>query len=258
MIGLLFLVKSEQFGSLKRKIAYIFTNAVVNIAVVLLMSNFVHGLVYPQKDNIEITTYKNLRPGFDVNPDKQIQKILEQPIDFVVNLTIESVRTINVSLHTWIGFFGWESGFPNGMEILFMVLLLLTALFYDYKFATWERCFLPLLALSLSGLFLLSQHIHWGGVGDKILNEFLGKYFVPIFPLYFWSITGLLSNFMNKNNRLRLYFNTLVVIAFVAIYVDFWILFKLLENIFSNFWDCKLFVGLRQYAKDYSKSIKAR
>jgi uncharacterized membrane protein len=224
ILGLLFLVKSERFGSLKRKILYISSNVLVNLAVAVLLSQFIHGLIYPEAGNIYHTTYESMRPDYHVNPDLQTQRILERPIFFLTNLVTQSIGTVNNSLCSWVGYFGWESVIPNGLGVFLCILLAFFALFNDYKFKLWERCFLPLIALSMTMLFLLSQHLHWDAVGDYILNDFIGKYFIPIFPLYYWSISGLLAPFVQKNKRFFYGFNVLTVISFMVIYVDFWIL----------------------------------
>lgn len=224
VLGLLFLVKSAQFGSLKRKIVYISSNIVANLAVAALLSHFVHDLIYPESGNVFKTTYESLRPGYHVNPDLQIQHILERPIFFFVNWVTQSIGTVNNSFFSWMGSFGWESIIPNGLSAFFSILLLFLALFQNYKFRVWERFFLPLVALSMTMLFILSQHLHWDAVGDYILNDFIGKYFIPIFPLYFWSIAGLFAHFVQKNKRFFYYFNVLVIVGFIALYIDFLIL----------------------------------
>ncbi|MBL7813458.1 MAG: DUF2142 domain-containing protein [Saprospiraceae bacterium] len=224
ILGLLFLVKSPQFGGMIKKIYFIGFNIVLNLIVVLVINSHVHSLIYPIKGNIDWTTYEGLRPGYCVNPDQQIQLILEKPVGFIIDLAIKSVYAINNSLNSWIGCFGWESSIPNGLEGFFCLLLLSFVLLIGKKFAFWERVFLQLIPLSMIMLFLLSQHLHWGEVGAYILDDFNGKYFIPIFPLFYWSFSGLLSSFSQKKEQLVTFSKRFMVFAFVVLYIDFIIL----------------------------------
>jgi uncharacterized membrane protein len=65
-------------------------------------------------------------------------------------------------------------------------------------------------------LFLLSQHLHWACVGDEIIRNFGGKYYIPIYPLILFAITGLLSKrkfFANNREYVNLY---LVIITLIV------------------------------------------
>jgi uncharacterized membrane protein len=224
-IFLLILIKKEQFGSLKLKIVYITFSLIVNLSVAILLSNQVHSLVYPNAENINLTTYDNsLRPGYNVNPDLQTRLILDNPFLFLINLISSSAATIRASSGSWIGAFGWESTIPSGLTNFFWYFLVVVALFYKYNLKVWERFGLALVGFGMTMLFLLSTHLHWDGVGDFIEHNWGGKYFIPIFPLYFWAIAGLFSKFLKQNDKAFYYAKIIAVVAFIVIYVDFWIL----------------------------------
>jgi uncharacterized membrane protein len=224
ILFLLVLVPTDNFGSLKKQISFIGVNLVINLAVAVLWSSFIHGLIYPEKGNIQLNTYTNLRPGYYVNPDMQIQVILESPFYFLQNLLIAAFNTIPNASGSWVGKFGWDSGIPNGLEWIFLGGLILFALSQNYTFKIWERLWLVGIAFSMATLFILSQHLHWDNVGDFIEDEYMGKYYVAIFPLYFWSISGLFKGFVNKNKRLMPFVNGLMLTLFTVIFIDFWIL----------------------------------
>jgi uncharacterized membrane protein len=223
---LLLLIKKEQFGSLKLKVGYISFNLILNLGVAILLSNQVHRLVYPNPENINSTTYENsLRPGYDVNPDVQTRQIMADPFLFFKNLVISSAATIRTSSNSWVGGYGWDSIIPSGLTIFFWYFSVVVALFYKYNLKIWERFGLTFVGFGMTMLFLLSTHLHWDGVGDFIEHSWGGKYFIPIFPLYFWAIAGLFSNFLKQRDKVSYYAKVIAVVAFIVIYVDFWILF---------------------------------
>jgi uncharacterized membrane protein len=222
---LLLLIKKEQFGSLKLKISYISVNLILNLGVAILLSNQVHHLVYPNPENINWTTYENsLRPGYNVNPELQTRQIMADPFLFLKNLVSSSAATIRNSSNSWVGGYGWESALPSGLLIFFWYFLAVVALFYKYDLKIWERCGLAFIGFGMTILFLLSTHLHWDGVGDFIEHSWGGKYFIPIFPLYFWAIAGLFSKFLKQSEKVFYSAKIIAVVAFIVIYVDFWIL----------------------------------
>jgi uncharacterized membrane protein len=223
ILFILLLIKKEHFRTVNKKLSYIVFNLILNVTVVVLLSKQVHSLVYPIPNNIKVTTYKNLRDGYDVNPDAQTQLIINNPLLFFKNLSIQSAQTINKSGNSWIGGFGWNEVLPSGLLIFFWYLMVLYFLTNKSDFKISERVILVSIAFGMTALFLLSTHLHWDGVGDFIENGWGGKYYIPIFPLYFLSISGLLNNFFNFP-KLKTFLNWVIVFSFVIIYVDFLIL----------------------------------
>ena len=220
---LLLLVDKNKFGnSLKKKYGFIVFNLVINIALVIVWNNSVHRLIYP-KNNLTETTYTNLRDeaGLYVNPDLQIKRILQDVPTFVKNFIPASFDTYGYSYKRYISSFGWESwGIAEGLLIAFSILFLFYLILYsDIKFTKTESLLLLVIAHSMTTLFLLSQHLHWDTVGDKIGTFYLGKYFVPIYPLIFWAI----SSFFTFKFKIP-YFDKVVQLLYVVVFIDFFII----------------------------------
>ena len=224
ILFLLLFIEKEKFGSLKKKVTYIGFNGAINLALAVAWSQYVHTLVYPKSYNPSFTTYESLHLGFKVNPDLQTQFILQNPFVFLQNLIIKSSETVHNSYGSWIGSFGWESKLPSGLIDVMWYFLLIFVLFCDYKFKIWERVGLAMVAFGTTMLFLLSTHLHWDGVGDFIENGWHGKYYIPIFPLYFWALSGIFSNFVKDRKSILLGFKVFSILIFIAVYVDFAIL----------------------------------
>ena len=144
------------------------------------------------------TTYTHLRdePDVDVNPDLQIKRILQDVPTFIKNFIPASFDTYGYTFKRYISSFGWEGwGIPEVLLIAFSFLFLLYLILYiEVKF-TKRECFLLLaIAHSMTALFLLSQHLHWDTVGDKISTFYFGKYFIPIYPLIFFAISSFFTS----------------------------------------------------------------
>ena len=223
ILFLLVLVNKNRFGnSLKKKYGFIIFNLVLNIVLLLWWNNVVHHLIYP-KNSITETTYVNMRdePGLEVNPDLQIKRILQDVSTFIKNFISASFDTYGYTYKRYISSFGWESwGIAEGLLIAFSFLFLLYLILYsDVKFKKTEIFLLLVIAHTMTVLFLLSQHLHWDTVGDKISTFYLGKYFVPVYPLIFWAISSLFT-FKFKIP----YFDKVIQLLYVVVFIDFFII----------------------------------
>ena len=223
ILFLLILVDKNRFGnSLKRKYGFIILNLLLNIALILVWNNAVHRLIYP-KNNITETTYTNMRdePGLYVNPDLQVQRILQDVPTFIKNFIPATFDTYGYTYKRYISSFGWESwGIAEGLLVAFSFLFLVYLIIYsEVKFTKTESLLLLAIAHAMTALFLLSQHLHWDTVGDKISTFYLGKYFVPVYPLIFWAI----SSFFTFKFKIP-YFDKVIQLLYVVVFIDFFII----------------------------------
>jgi uncharacterized membrane protein len=217
---LLLLIPKAKFGNINRKIGFLSFVFAINLALVLWWAGEINELIYPTNDKY-LTTYGNgMRPECAVNPALQVEIILKEPINFISNLLYASYKSYN-AYGIYLTSFGWESvTVSRGLLIILKISVFLFILTREHLFKTWERIFLLLLGHGLVMLFLFSQHLHWACVGDEIIRNFGGKYYIPIYPLILFAITGLLNKHKFFNNN-RESINLYLVIITLIVQIEF-------------------------------------
>jgi uncharacterized membrane protein len=217
---LLLLVPKEKFGNIKKKIGFLSFIFITNIVLVLWWAGEVNELIYPTNDK-NLTTYATgMRIECTVNPTLQTELILKKPVNFIYNLLHASYKSYN-AYGIYLTSFGWESvTVSRGL----LVILKFSVFFFistrEMLFKAWERFFLLLLGEGLVVLFLLSQHLHWACVGEEIMRNFGGKYYIPIYPLILFAVTGFFSKnrfFIDNKAAINLY----VVILMMIVQIEF-------------------------------------
>jgi uncharacterized membrane protein len=223
LIFLILLVPKANFKGIRSKIFFWLFLLVSNLALIFWWSSEINEMVYPMGDKYS-TTYGDLRLGMEVNPTLQVEHILKDPIKFTQTFFQTSFKIYESTFAFYLSCFGWENkSVPSGL--LYILMLFVSAFIFIQKnvFQTWERILLVLLGHGLIMLFLLSQHLHWDVVGDAFIHSYGGKYFVPIYPIFMFAATGLLSHLPAIMTYKRS-INIAIVVAMVVVQVDFLVL----------------------------------
>lgn len=229
LIFLLLLVPTPKFGGLSKKILFFSLALIANLIVIFWWSGEINKLVYPTGDKF-FTTYEDLRTGFRVNPTLQMEHILKDPIKFIKIFFEASIKAYNINFTLYLTSFGWEgTRVPSGLLYVFKFFLFAFIFIQANRFKLWEKILLLLLGHGLVMLFLLSQHLHWDGVGDVFLFEYGGKYYIPIYPIFFLAATGLLNTFIHQQ-KYRRFIHIMTVLTLITTQIDFLIL--ILERYF--------------------------
>lgn len=221
LLFLLIPVETKKFNSVNQKWFYVITATLICIIIIFWWSKVINNLIYPDPKNLLRTTYRNMNPGVEINPTLQMQHLLQNPLTQFFILVEQSYKIfLNRTTSSWVGTFGMGCYMPSGLSLVFFFLALLYTSTGNNKFKVSERIILVLLGFGMTMLFILSQHLHWDGVGDYFSSGYLGKYFIPIFPLFFWSVSGLFT--VNQKIKKIITVSMLLLLGFV--YIDFWIL----------------------------------
>jgi uncharacterized membrane protein len=229
LLFLLLLVPTSKFGGLKKKVLVFSIALISNLIIIFWWSGEINKLVYPTGDKF-FTTYENMRMDADINPTLQVEHILKGPIKFMSIFFEASIKTYNINFTTYLTSFGWEGKrVPSGLLYVFKFFLFAFIFIQPNRFKIWEKILLILLGHGLVMLFLLSQHLHWDGVGDLFLNVYGGKYYIPIYPIFFLAATGLLNKTIFQN-KYRRFIHIMTVLTLITTQIDFLIL--ILERYF--------------------------
>lgn len=133
--------------------------------------------------------YRNgqtLNPG--VSPVDQLTYISNHPLEFVQAAGIGILRSAPATTAHWLGKFGWEKHYlPFPVMLLLFVGLVLVCMNTPGPRGWWERLRLAGISTSVIVLFVVSNYLLWSPVGAQMMDNFQGRYFIPVLPLVFWA-----------------------------------------------------------------------
>jgi uncharacterized membrane protein len=237
LLFLLFLVPKTYFKKVKSRNTYIFTVLIGVITIVLWWNKTVDRFIYPFEDTYK-TTYHNLREDdfakgkfLYVNPRLQLENIREEPILFTLKFIPAVFDMYSYNNQDYVSGVGWDSRHIHiGLHAVFLILFLIYIFNLPPVFSHTEKWAMVALAYGMSALFLFSQHLHWGKVGTDINTVYLGKYFIAIYPLLFFALSGLLFSYKKlKLKTLNLAF--IVSIVLILAHID--MLFVTLDRFYE-------------------------
>lgn len=216
--------RNFQFSSLKP--IFILMSTGLCVGIIFWWSKIINTLIYPDITNLNRTTYQNMHQGVIINPALQLKHILQNPFNSILQLIEQSGIILTTRTpSSWIASFGWDGYVPSGLGLAIMFVLVLWASTQrnSFELKTLDRFLFFILGFGMTMLFILSQHLHWDAVGDFYDSGYLGKYFIPIFPFYFWAIAGVFADLKIRFLKTKI-LNVAVIICFSIIYLDFGIL----------------------------------
>ncbi len=143
---------------------------------------------------------QQLNPG--VNPSKQLNYVLSNPIEFFKTAVLSYVESIPATWAHYIGKFGWEKNYLSSFLILILTLgLLVNTLFTSINEPSLkirQRLIVTLVAFLMLGGFTLSIYMQWSPVGNDRVLSLSGRYLIPIIPLFILAIP---RKWVNKYSR---------------------------------------------------------
>jgi uncharacterized membrane protein len=129
---------------------------------------------------------QQLNPG--VQPQEQLQYILQYPFTFLKILFISYTESAMATLAHYIGKFGWEKNYlPTWLIGLLALSLPLSALAENtpgIQLKRSHRLFFITITISMILAFSVVIYMQWNPVGNDRIWSLTGRYFIPIFPLF--------------------------------------------------------------------------
>ena len=183
LIFLWFLLPFGKCSSRKYYYSTFFTIAISCILFTGLWANFVnkHYITY-ENYNPEYRESQQIKPNGD--PTKQMDFILNHPIDFTVNVFKSYVSVVSASFAHLTGKFGWEKNYlPWWMIAILLINLLLIILSTKLDLQAKDRLWILLIILSTLYLLAIIMYGIYSAVGNNYIHNLGGKYLIPILPI---------------------------------------------------------------------------
>lgn len=186
LIFLVFLIPKENFNSVKQKQVFAFLLIAANLAVVLWWSKMIAPLYIRFEDyNPNFRVGQQLNEGVD--PIAQFNFIIHNPLAFTRIMMISFAQTMPHTLIHYVGKFGWEKNYlPIGLILpLFLMLILRGGTEQRSVAFSLPKYKIAIIASIMSASLATAMYLLWCPVGSHFIENLSGKYFIPIFPLFF-------------------------------------------------------------------------
>jgi uncharacterized membrane protein len=198
LLFLILLVKNENLGGFKRKMSIFMGILTLNVVIMAVWLVHIRPLqiTYDEYDTI----YRTILPqplNENVNHIAQLKFILEHPVLYSKILVYSLLKSAPHTLIHYLGKFGWEKNyFPLGINfMLFLVLILrgvsenVFSVETDFH-TTKKRYHIVKGAFIMVGVMMVVGvatflYLNSCSVGGDFVYNLSGKYFIPIFPLFF-------------------------------------------------------------------------
>ncbi|MEM8523137.1 MAG: DUF2142 domain-containing protein [Bacteroidota bacterium] len=163
---------------------------------------------------------KQLNPG--VAPLAQLDFILSEPLEFLKILFSSYLEIFPYTLIHYVGKFGWEGNYlPIWMLFILLLALLVVPILDQHKKIELRPCHrLAFISIGLIMMLAFSVVIYmqWNAPRDPQITALSGRYFIPIFPLFFLALYQRKWKWLRQNQLKMLIICITVLGNLVGIY----------------------------------------
>jgi uncharacterized membrane protein len=209
LVFLIFLIDKGHFNGLKNKLIVVFVLIFSNLAIIGFWAKAIESR-YIKFEDYNPTFRVGQQLNEHVDPSLQMAFILQNPLVFTKIATYSLVKSLPHTLIHYVGKFGWEKNYlPLPIIVLLLLLIFVQAIIKDkdtsnFKFQiSNSKLEAPLqtsnfklqTTLGFLGVFILmafsfaaAMYAIWCPVGSGFIDNLGGKYFIPIYPLFFLAL----------------------------------------------------------------------
>lgn len=194
---LLLIVPKDRFPKKLSKPIYILICSVLFLLVFIFWNGQVRDLMIFY-DDYNALYREGLQVGFGANPDAQLSFVLSHPFQFLQTLVGSYFDSAFATWAHYIGKFGWEKNYIPSVLILLHSIFIFTIAILEggLKKITVKRLQILIfwgLGIGMMMVFGLLIYMLWDAVGSNTIGSLSGRYFIPIFPLFFLGM-GLMAS----------------------------------------------------------------
>ena len=227
LVFLFFLIPKINFKNKQHKYMLSFLLLAVNLSVIIWWSKMIAPMYICFEDyNPAFRIGQQLKEGVD--PVAQFAFIIHNPLTFTQIMITSYVKTMPHTLIHYVGKFGWEKNYlPLWLILpLFLMLILrggISENLEDNRFPKTIKLKIIFIGILLIISLATIMYQIWCPVGNPFIENLGGKYFIPIFPLFFMVLP-------NLNLKKMSFLTTDKVIAAWLWLTLFWGVWQVLER----------------------------
>lgn len=197
LLFLILLIEKEKFGGFKPKMLYFASIFILNIGIIAWWLSLIRPLQITFDEYNPL--YRTILPqplNENVNHIAQLHFILQNPFQYGKILIYSLLKSSPHTLIHYLGKFGWEKNYlPLAINFMLFLVLLLRGV-SETKF-TFEKKRMWLIKSVFMGIALIMiigvatfLYLNSCAVGGDFIYNLSGKYFIPIFPLFFLALSS--------------------------------------------------------------------
>jgi uncharacterized membrane protein len=185
---LLFFIPTKRFGNWQKQVGFASFFIVLNVFAILMWQKKIEPLYLKFEEyNPQFTESQTLIKGID--PTAQLNRIIANPLEFI-GILPKTIRAEGEGmLFSYLNKFGWDS---NSIPILLNILLLiglLSQIFQDKnELKKYQKIGFLTIGFIMTIAFLMVMYLIWCPVGKDFIWNLQGRYFIPIFIMFFMAI----------------------------------------------------------------------
>ena len=171
-----------------------------------------------------------INPG--VNPDQQLAFVLKNPLQFLGVLFDSYWDSAAATIAHYVGKFGWGKNYLPAWLIGLHLLFIIAISFLDRPktlLKKWKMIYISALGFGLMVIFALLMYMQWNEVESAVITNLSGRYFIPIFPLFFLVLASVKRSFDESKAVFQ------KVLLLYLMYIPFCLLISSFQ-IYSRFW----------------------
>ncbi len=201
LVLLVWFVPMRKFST--ASIFYLFAGGLcaANLALLAWWYHHAGGLFIPYDDY-----HPQFREGVQLNagvqPHQQLAHVLSHPFGFAKTAALSYFESAPATLAHYFGKFGWEKNYLPSWLIGLLFLATIWVSTSDstdrVQLKTKHRIGFSATALLMMGALALVLYMQWMPVGSDRVLALSGRYFFPVFPLFFFAVGGF---FASQNGR---------------------------------------------------------
>ena len=195
---LLLLIPSEKFISARAKYGIIAVAIFIGIGTAYIQKSAIDSKYIPySKYNLKFRDYTALNKGCDIN--KQIEFIKDNPKHTAIVFVRSFFNEFKNMTQSYIGIIGWGHVLPPSWFVYASYLIIFLIIIFRFnstlqiELTHLERSLIGLITIVLIILIMLSQYLSWDMVGEEVVYPLIGRYFIPVFPLFFIMLFNLVK-----------------------------------------------------------------
>jgi uncharacterized membrane protein len=170
------------------KIRLVVLTWIASVAVILWWQMQTQPLYIPyQKYHPQYVDNQELLKGVD--PKAQMQFVLTHPFHFIKIIIPSYIADAGGMMSNYVGKFGWEANFlPRPLLVLLFLMVLIQILKDFTPMSLRTRLYMGAIGALMCVLFAGLMYALWCPVGGNRIWNFQGRYFIAIFPMFFFAL----------------------------------------------------------------------
>ncbi|MEL6942518.1 MAG: DUF2142 domain-containing protein, partial [Bacteroidota bacterium] len=221
---LAWLIPIHKFGSRKKYFSFNTALLIFHGVLLFVWYKIAGNLFIPYDEyNPLFREDKQLNPG--VNPMAQLDFILSEPLEFLQILFSSYLEIFPYTLIHYVGKFGWEGNYLPIWMLVILLLSLIVIPILDQREKINLHPFHRLTFISIGILMILAFSIviymQWNAPRDPQITALSGRYFIPIFPLFFLAFYQQRWNWL-RQKQLKILIISLALVGNLVCVCSIW------------------------------------